>query len=138
MEMADAIVINKADGDNLKAAKLAQGEFNRALHLYPSKESGWSPKTLLCSAIKNEGIGEIWKLIGNYIQETTKNGYFQIKRKEQNKFWLLQTIENNLKSNFFQNPAVKKALDKQLKLLEENATTPFEAAEELLKISRTS
>ena len=56
MEMADAIVINKADGENIKAAKLAKSEFNRALHLYPPKESGWIPKTLLCSAIKNEGM----------------------------------------------------------------------------------
>src|SRR5690606_30151690 len=63
MEMADAIIINKADGENLKAAKLAKTEFNRALHLYPAKESGWAPKTLLCSAIKNEGISEIWDVI---------------------------------------------------------------------------
>lgn len=61
IEMADAIVINKADGDNLKAAKFAKVEFNRALHLYPEKESGWSPKVSLCSALKQEGISEVWE-----------------------------------------------------------------------------
>src|SRR5690606_6933909 len=66
MEMADSIIINKADGENLKAAKRAKTEFNRALHLYPEKESGWAPKTLLCSAIENEGIYEIWGMVSNY------------------------------------------------------------------------
>jgi LAO/AO transport system kinase len=136
MEMADAIVINKADGENIKAAKLAKSEFNRALHLYPPKESGWIPKTLLCSAIKNEGIEAVWELIINYVTETKEKEYFQHKRKEQNKFWLLQTIENSLKSDFFRNIAVKKELEIQLNLLDHNATTPFEAAHKILSLSK--
>ncbi len=136
MEMADAIVINKADGDNLKAAKLAKNEFNRALHLYPAKESDWAPKTLLCSAINNEGIIEIWEVVSNYFETTQNNGYFQHKRKEQNKFWLMQTIESRLKMEFYSNPSVKKELTLQLKAIDENKTTPFEAAEKLLFIKR--
>ena len=134
MEMADSIIINKADGDNLKAAKLAKTEFNRALHLYPAKESDWAPKTLLCSAIKNEGIAEIWEVVSDYFETVKGNGYFQHKRKEQNKFWLMQTIESRLKSEFYANPLVKKELEKQLKALDENLTTPFEAAETLLNL----
>ncbi len=134
MEMADSIIINKADGENLKAAKLAKTEFNRALHLYPAKESDWTPKTLLCSALKNEGIAEIWEVVSNYFKTVKTNGYFQHKRKEQNKFWLMQTIESKLKSEFYANPLVKKELEKQLKALDENLTTPFEAAEKLLSI----
>jgi LAO/AO transport system kinase len=134
MEMADSIIINKADGENLKAAKLAKTEFNRALHLYPAKESGWAPKTLLCSAIKDEGISEIWEVVSNYFETVKNNGYFQHKRKEQNKFWLLQTIESRLKSEFYTNPLVKIELEKQLKALDENRTTPFEAAEKLLNL----
>lgn len=136
MEMADSIVINKADGENLKAAKLAKMEFNRALHLYPEKESGWVPKTLLCSALKNEGISEIWEMISNYFESVKNNGYFQQKRKEQNKFWLMQTIESRLKSEFYANPSIKKELRNQLKALDENRTTPFEAAETLLSLSK--
>ncbi|MDC8000632.1 methylmalonyl Co-A mutase-associated GTPase MeaB [Aequorivita todarodis] len=132
MEMADSIVINKADGDNLKAAKMAKNEFNRALHLYPAKESGWAPKTLLCSALKNEGIAEIWEVVSNYFETVKGNGYFQYKRKEQNKFWLMQTIESRLKSEFYANPSVKVELEKQLKALDENRTTPFAAAEKIL------
>jgi LAO/AO transport system kinase len=134
MEMADSIVINKADGDNLKAAKMAKNEFNRALHLYPAKESGWAPKTLLCSALKNEGISEIWEVVANYFETVKGNGYFQYKRKEQNKFWLMQTIESRLKSEFYANPSVKVELEKQLKAIDENKTTPFAAAEILLNL----
>ncbi|MEZ4858780.1 MAG: methylmalonyl Co-A mutase-associated GTPase MeaB [Flavobacteriaceae bacterium] len=135
MEMADAIVINKADGENIKAAKLAKTEFNRALHLYPKKESGWTPKTLTCSAIKNEGIEDVLTLMEDYVTTVKKNGYFDEKRKQQNKFWLLQTIESALKANFYQQPKVKKELEKQLQLLEAHKITPFEAAEVLLKIT---
>ncbi|MCF7560216.1 methylmalonyl Co-A mutase-associated GTPase MeaB [Sabulilitoribacter multivorans] len=134
MEMADAIAINKADGDNLKHARLAKVEFNRALHLYPEKESEWQPKVTLCSALHNEGIDAIWKIILDYIQLTTKNTYFQAKRNDQNKFWLIQTIENQLKSDFFNAPKIKKELIKQLQLIEDNKTTPFAAAYYLLKL----
>lgn len=137
MEMADAIVINKADGENFKAAKLARNEFARALHLYPNKETGWKPKTLLCSALKNEGIKEIWEVVSEYSNLVKTNGYFDKKRKQQNKFWLMQTIESRLKSEFFENTAIKKELDLQLKAIEENKTTPFEAAEKLLKMKNS-
>ena len=135
MEMADAIIINKADGENLKAAKMAKNEFNRALHLYPPKESDWTPKTLLCSALKYEGIQEIWEVISIYFEKVKTNEYFQHKRKEQNKFWLMQTIESRLKSEFYANPSIKIELEKQLKALDENLTTPFEAAEKLLNLN---
>lgn len=136
MEMADSIVINKADGKNKTAAKLAKAEFNRALHLYPAKGNDWIPKTTTCSALNNEGISEIWELISEYISITKENGYFQEKRKEQNKFWLLQTIESALKSEFYNNPKVKLEIENQMRLLIENKTTPFEAAEALLRLSR--
>lgn len=134
MEMADAIAINKADGDNLKRANLAKIEFNRALHLYPEKASHWQPKVTVCSALHNEGIDTIWDIISEYIKTTKENDYFYKKRNEQNKFWLIQTIENKLKSDFFNSPKIKKELVKQLVLLENNKTTPFAAADYLLKL----
>ncbi|WP_347924899.1 methylmalonyl Co-A mutase-associated GTPase MeaB [Pontimicrobium sp. SW4] len=134
IEMADAIVINKADGDNLKRAKLAKVEFTRALHLYPEKESSWSPPVSMCSALNNEGVENVWTMIMKYINITIKNNYFPKKRQEQNKFWLLQTIEEQLKFDFYNNKTIKIELQKQLKLIEESKTTPFTAAEELLKL----
>lgn len=134
VEMADAIVINKADGENLKAARDAKLEFNRALHLYPPKESTWQPKVSLCSALENTGITEVWEMIKKYMDLTKKNNYFEKNRQDQNKFWLLQTINEHLKNRFYRDPKIKIALKKQLKAIEENKTTPFAAAKLLLNL----
>ena len=134
IEMADSIVINKADGNNITAAQLAKTEFNRALHLYPDKGNDWTPKTLTCSALYNEGVSEIWELIQKYNSITKENGYFQQKRNDQNRYWLLQTIESTLKSDFYNHQKIKEELKKQLILISENKTTPFEAANYLLTI----
>ncbi|WP_390886647.1 methylmalonyl Co-A mutase-associated GTPase MeaB [Lacinutrix neustonica] len=134
IEMADMIAINKADGENLKSAKLAKVEFNRALHLYPIKASEWQPKVITCSAIKKEGMEAVYTIISDYLKLTVDNSYFYKKRNEQNKFWLLQTIEDRLKSEFFNRINIKKELEKQLNLVENNETTPFVAAEYLLGI----
>ncbi|MDG2053011.1 MAG: methylmalonyl Co-A mutase-associated GTPase MeaB [Flavobacteriaceae bacterium] len=134
IEMADSIVINKADGNNITAAQLAKTEFNRALHLYPDKGNDWTPKTLTCSALHNEGVSEIWELIQKYNSITKENGYFQQKRNDQNRYWLLQTIESTLKSDFYNQQKIKEELKKQLILISENKTTPFEAANYLLTI----
>ena len=80
MEMADAIVINKQMETMLKA-HLAKVEFNRALHLFPSKSSGWNPKVTTCSAITTEGISGIWDIITAYTYLTKQNGFFQHKRR---------------------------------------------------------
>ena len=134
IEMADAIVINKADGDNKQNAKIAKVAFNRALHLYPLKESKWQPKVLTASALHNSGIEEINNMILTYIAITKENAYFNKKRNEQNKFWLLSTIEQQLKTNFYQNPKVKSALQEEIDNLENGKTTPFNAAKRLLDL----
>ncbi|OIQ30659.1 MAG: ATPase/protein kinase [Bacteroidetes bacterium MedPE-SWsnd-G2] len=134
IEMADAIVINKADGDNLKRAKMAKVEFNRALHLYPPKSSEWAPKVSLCSGLTKTGIAETYELIEDYISITKANNYFFEHRNEQNKFWLLQTIEDRIKSNFYSKPIIKEELNRQIGLIAENKTTPFAAADYLLKL----
>ncbi|MGB5419504.1 methylmalonyl Co-A mutase-associated GTPase MeaB [Algibacter sp.] len=135
IEMADTIAINKADGGNLKNAKLAKVEFARALHLYPEKSSNWQPKVTLCSALHSEGINTIWDIILEYIEITSKNNFFDKKRHNQNKFWLIQTIEDQLKSDFFNKPKIKKELANQIQLIENNQTTPFAAADYLLNLN---
>jgi LAO/AO transport system kinase len=134
IEMSDAIVINKADGDNKKNAKIAKIEFNRALHLYPIKESKWQPKVLMASALHNSGIEEIDAMIAQYISLTKENNYFNNKRNAQNKFWLLATIEQQLKDNFYNNPKIKNALAKEIDDLEKGKTTPFIAAKKLTNL----
>ena len=134
LEMADTIVINKADGENQPAAKLAVKEFTRALHLYPPKKNGWTPKVLACSAIENSGVEEVWETINSYIASQKKSGFLKKLRQEQNKYWLLQTIENRLINDFYQNEMVKKELEEKIDSVTKGNTSPFKAAEELLRL----
>ena len=133
MEMADAIVINKADGDNIKKAKLAKVEFNRALHLFPAKKSGWTPITATCSAITHEGIPEVWDTILKFKELTETNNYFFEKRKEQNQYWMLETINEQLKTNFYNHPEIQKLLDTTKKAVQNDEISPFAAAQLLLE-----
>lgn len=135
IEMADVIVINKADGDNEKTARLAKVEFSRALHLYPPKDNNWTPKVLLTSALNNVGITEVYQTIQNYIEVTKSNGYFIIKRKEQNKQWLYSTISDQLLSGFYSSPKVKNLLKQEIERISKGLTTPFASANKLLKAS---
>ena len=133
MEMADAIVINKADGDNIKKAQFAKVEFNRALHLFPAKKSGWTPKTATCSALTSEGIPEVWNTINEFLSLTQTNSYFFQKRKEQNQFWMLETINDQLKSNFYNNPKIQQQLESTKKAVQNDEISPFAAASLLLE-----
>lgn len=132
MEMADAIAINKADGSNLEHAKLAVTEFRRALHLYPPKENGWVPKVMKCSATENTGIKEIWNMVEDFARRNKENGFFEKNRKNQNKNWFLQTVDDHLKQFFHQKPAFIKVQNELLKDIEENKVSPFYAAKLLL------
>ena len=134
MEMADAIVINKADGDNIKKANQAKLEFNRALHLFPPKKSNWQPKVTTCSAITKEGISEIWDTISQYFELTNETGFFQEKRKEQNHFWMMETINEQLKQNFYNQPEVISQLEQNKKAVQNDEMSPFAAAQELLEL----
>ena len=133
MEMADLIVINKADGDNIKKAKLAKTEFNRALHLFPAKQSGWQPTVTTCSSITHEGIAETWQTISKYFELTKNNGFFDIRRSEQNSYWLTETINEQLKANFYSRDDIAKLLEANKKAVQNNELSPFAAAAILLE-----
>jgi len=134
IEMADAIVINKSDVENVKNTKIAKVEFNRALHLYPAKESGWQPKLLTASALKNAGIESIYEMIEEYLTFTKDNDFFNTKRNEQNKFWLLSTIEQNLRDSFFKNSEITVALTQEIDNITKGISTPFASAKKLLNL----
>jgi len=134
MEMADAVVINKADGDNIQKAKMAKVEFNRALHLFPMKSSGWSPKVTTCSAVTTDGIADVYDLITEYITLTTTSGYFDEKREEQNQYWMLETINEQLKTSFYNHPEIIKQLDLVKQQVFNHEISPFTGAQFLLDI----
>jgi len=132
MEMADAITINKADGNNIQKAQLARVGYQNALHLFPPTPSGWEPQVVTCSAYKNTGISEIWDMINEYRHMATENGYFTQRRQEQAKYWMYESINEQLKSDFYQHSEIKKVLaETEADVLNEK-TSSFVAAKELL------
>ena len=132
MEMADAITINKADGSNVEKASQARVQYLNALHLFPPTESGWKPKVLTCSAIEKKGIDKIWDTITEYLDFVKTNGYFQHKRNEQSKYWMYETINDQLKGNFYHNKEIKRMTEEfEQKVLKEEISS-FVAARDLL------
>jgi LAO/AO transport system kinase len=133
MEMADALVINKADGDNIGKAKLAAAEYKSALHLFPAPESQWPVNTMLCSATEKTGIDYIWQNILNYFELTSKNGFLAKKRQHQAVNWLHQQIKSGLIDHFYQNEAIKIQLKNMEDKVEAMQVNAHFAATELLK-----
>ena len=130
--MADGIVINKADGDNLERAKLAATQFRNALHLFPAPESGWTPQVLTYSGFYNIGVKEIWDMIYEYIDFVKTNGYFEYRRNEQSKYWMYETINEQLRDSFYHNPKIEAMLQKKEQQVLSGNLTSFIAAKSLL------
>lgn len=132
MEMADGIVINKADGDNIQRAQLAQAQFRSALHLFPPTESGWSPEVLTYSGYFELGIPEVWDMIDRYFAFVDANGYFERKRSQQARYWMYETIDEQLRAHFYNNPEIEQMLAaKEIRVLN-NQQSSFTAARDIL------
>ena len=132
MEMADGIVINKADGDNIKRAELAAGQFRSALHLFPPTPSGWVPEVMTYSGYYELNIDKVWDMIDRYFEFTRANGYFERQRNEQAKYWMVESINEQLKANFYRRPDVRALLEqKEIRVLN-NEQSSFTAAHQVL------
>lgn len=136
MEMADLIAINKADGNNLQSAQAAQAQYQSALNLLSKKDENWKPKVLTCSALKNKGIPEIWEQIEEFIKTRQQSGALQQFRKEQNLFWMHETIKGLLVEQFYKNPSIKERIEKLNQEVRAEKVSPFEAAEELINLNK--
>jgi len=132
MEMADGIAINKCDGSNIDKAKVARAQYQNALHLFPPHESGWSPEAITCSSVENTGITEIWEMVERYISFTKENEYFVTKRTTQSKYWMYETINEQLKANFYLNKEIQDLLVENEKKVLSNELSSFIAAKNLL------
>ncbi|NOZ47725.1 MAG: methylmalonyl Co-A mutase-associated GTPase MeaB [Chlorobi bacterium] len=137
MEMAHAIAINKADGDNLNKANKAKTEYQNALHLLPVSPSGWEPKVLTCSSLNNSGVKEIWETILNYKKHCIVNGFFNKNRQEQSKYWMYETINENLKNSFYNNEIIKEQIEEIEKQVIEKKISSFRAAQLLFEKFRS-
>lgn len=134
MEMADSIVITKADGDNLNNAQKAKVQYQNALHLFPPNKNEWIPKVLVSSAIENLNIDKILDTIESYINHTKLNGSFVAKRRSQDKYWLHETITDHLLTAFYGNQKIQKKVKEIEAAVTEGKLSSFEGADQLLKI----
>ena len=132
MEMADGIVINKCDGDNIDRARLAQAQFRSALRLFPPTASGFQPEVLTYSGYYEIGIAEVWEMIDRYFAFVKENGYFEKKRHEQARYWMYETIDTRLRNNFYNNPDVADMLGDLEKQVLGNRLSSFIAAGKVL------
>jgi len=110
MELADAILINKADGDNKIRALAARGDYTRILHYLQPATRGWTTQAYTCSCLTGEGIGEIWSVIEEFRRKTTESGVFNARRRSQMLNWVYTMVQEHLKTSFFNHPEVIKLI----------------------------
>lgn len=132
MELSDALVINKADGDNLKKAELARNIYENALHLFPAPPSGWTPVSRTCSSTEGNGIPEIWQLVNEYKALTMGNGYFQMHRKEQLRQRLSDAVSDQLHDTFFAREDLKAVYREMEARVLAGELSPYAAAAEMM------
>jgi len=133
MEMADAIAINKADGENIKKAKMARREYANAIHLFPPTQSDWIPTVLTCSAMKKEGLNEIWKTMESFVRHTKHNGWFTHQRNNQALRWMHDTLGTFLKDSLYQNAELKTIIKEKEEAIQAQQLNPYQAAKELFE-----
>lgn len=134
MEIADGIVINKCDGENVDKCHIAATNFRNALHFFPAPESGWLPKVLCYSGFYGIGIKEIWDMVYEYIDFVKHNGYFDYRRNEQSKYWMYESINERLRNSFYNNDIIRQRLKEAERAVLAGEKTSFAAAKDLLDI----
>lgn len=132
MEMADAVVITKADGENKNKANQASADFRNALHLFSESESGWQPTVITSSAIENKGIRESWEMIQNYIQTTKSNLYFERQRQEQDLIWFRESIQQILIQYLSESHTIKNKMRLFEEKIKNKSVLPSRAAKEIM------
>lgn len=137
MEMADSIVITKADGKNIKAANLARSQYKSALHLFPLNSNKWSPQVETVSSTENIGVEKIWNIVLDFMKLTKVNGHFDLNRKNQQLYWMHESIKDQLMNDFYADKSVAKKISELTKLLNQDKITSKEAALKIVTSFKT-
>lgn len=132
VELADAIVVNKADGDHMRQARIAKAEYNRVLSFLPPATEGWKTKAKLVSARTGEGLEALWETILDFRDQTTASGAFARRRRAQNLDWMQALLDESLRRRFLANEAVRLRLEAMREAVAEGTLPPVKAVEQLL------
>ena len=138
MEMADMLVINKADGDNVKKSELARRQYENALHIFPVADSGWNPVVRTASAINNTGIPEVWNTVEEFKKQVMANGYFYKNRNEQQINWMYDNVNEELKRLFYGSELINSKLKELEKEVVISKISPLSAASQLIDLFKSS
>ncbi|MBN1299863.1 MAG: methylmalonyl Co-A mutase-associated GTPase MeaB [Melioribacteraceae bacterium] len=138
VEIADAIAINKADGDNIKKAELAKTELLNVMNYLKPVSAGWTPEVFTCSAQSGTGIKELWSTVEKFKVTTMSSGFFESRRNEQKIDWTMRMVENELLDNFYNNEIVKNNISAIKQKIKNGELLPTSAAESLLKLLKTT
>ncbi len=133
MEMADLLLINKADGENQRAAKQAIGEYKRALHLFPPNTNEWIPRVSSISALEKRGMDEAWEIICEFERQQKTKGYFEMNRKDQAVAWFKDAVSQMLIDELQTSPAHSQAYKNMEQAVKKGTMEPGKAALELIK-----
>lgn len=133
MEMADVLVINKADGDNIKPANLAKKVYENALHLFTQGNSSWIPTVLTCSSLTGEGVDKVWQKLNDFHSLKQDENTFEDNRKEQKKRWLEQTLATELMHRIRDDKQVKMQLPELEQQVLDNKITPAQAVDDIMR-----
>jgi len=133
MEMADAVVITKADGENKKLADLARANYQHALHLLNVSSSGWTPKVSTSSALENRGVADVCTLIETYLETVKANGYFEATRKEQNQLWFHESLNSQLRRRIMQSKKMSTRLAQFESQIASEEILPSAAAQQIIE-----
>jgi LAO/AO transport system kinase len=133
IELADALLINKADGDNRARALGAKTEYNRALHYLAPATEGWQTRAHTCSAVSGDGIPEVWAEIEEFRRKTNQSGVLEKRRRNQTLEWVYAMIEEHLRTSFFKHAGVESIRADIERAVVQGHIPPTVAAKELIK-----
>jgi LAO/AO transport system kinase len=134
VELADLMVVNKADGDQVGQAKRVRSDYAAALRmLHPPGHDGWQPTVLTCSALNNQGIDEVWSAIQQCAQQRKDSGQWQTRRNMQSKAWMWKEIQENLLLRFKEHPAITSRIAELEAQVIASSLSPAEAARSLIE-----
>ncbi|MCP4115667.1 MAG: methylmalonyl Co-A mutase-associated GTPase MeaB [Desulfobacteraceae bacterium] len=132
LEVADAIAINKCDGDNIDRAEKARLEFEIAMHIVTPESPSWRPPVLTCSSIMENGTRNVWDTVLEHRKIMTGSGEFALRRKRQSLSWMWTLVDEGLKARFRHNTRIARRIPEISGSVEQELISPSAAAEELL------
>ena len=134
IEMCDALVINKADGENLEAAKKARREYANALHLFAAKENGWNPQVKICSGLSGHGLDVIWEMVQDFAEKMKFNGFFELNRSAQRVNWMHEHIRYLLEMKFYTDPVIKQNMGEMMEKIRKGEVSAISKAKEFVDL----